>query len=470
MRLCEALKVRKGEIVSFVGAGGKTTAMFRLSRELADQGWRVIATTTTMIRPPLAGQAPALIVNRDRAELLRATRKALGCGSLVVAASNYLAHENKLQGIGPDLVPALLELADAVLVEADGSKGLPIKAPAAHEPVVPAATSLLVPVVGIDAVGRPLNGATAHRPELLSIVTGLAQGEQITIGALATLLTHEQGSLKGAPPHARVIPLINKVEDVASLAQAQEIARRIKRHRALNRVLIGAVAGEDPIAECWRRVAAVVLAAGASTRLGSPKQLLHVPRSGGMEYLAGRTMIEQVLATVRATSVDEVIVVLGYQAERISEHVPPWCRIVLNRDWAEGISSSIRAGLAALQGFCAQPGAPGQAEAALFVLVDQPYVRSQDIELVLQASYGSQKAIVVPTYQGRHGNPVLFDQTLFPALQRLRGDVGGRQLLTQFQDQLLTVEMPSADPFLDIDTPADYRDFLTRDERTETHQ
>ena len=458
MRLCEALRVRKGDIVSFVGAGGKTTAMYRLGRELADQGWRVIVTTTTMIRPPFSSQAQALIVHQDRTELLRCTLQALGCGSPVAVASDYLKNENKLKGIGPDLVPALLELADAVLVEADGSRGLPIKAPAAHEPVVPAQTTLLVPMVGMDAVGQPLTGTIAHRPELLSTVTGLAQGDEITVDVLARLLTHEHGSLKGTPPGTRVIPLINKVEDAASLARAREVARQIKGHGALTRVLIGAVARDDPIAEAWRRVAAVVLAAGASTRLGSPKQLLHV---------AGRTMIEHVLDTVKATSVDEVIVVLGYSAQQISEHVPPWCTIVLNEDWASGISSSIRAGLEALEGHSTRLGASGKVEAALFVLVDQPYMQSQDIEVVLQAYYGGQKAIVIPTCRGRHGNPVLFDQSLFPALKRLRGDLGGRQLLTRFQDQLLTVEMPSADLFLDIDTPADYRDFLKRDEGAE---
>ena len=458
MRLCEALQIRKGDIVSFVGAGGKTTAMYRLGRELADQGWRVIATTTTMMRPPFSSQAQALIVHQDRTELLRCTLQALDYGSPVAVASDYLKSKNKLKGIGPDLVPALLELADAVLVEADGSRGLPIKAPAAHEPVVPAQTTLLVPMVGMDAVGQPLTGTTAHRPELLSTVTGLAQGDEITVDVLARLLTHEHGSLKGTPPGTRVIPLINKVEDAASLARAREVARQIKGHSALTRVLIGAVARDDPIAEAWRRVAAVVLAAGASTRLGSPKQLLPV---------AGRTMIEQVLDTVKASSVDAVIVVLGYSAQQISEHVPPWCTIVLNEDWASGISSSIRAGLEALENHSTRLGASGKVEAALFVLVDQPYMQSQDIELVLQAYYGGQKAIVIPTCRGRHGNPALFDQSLFPALKRLRGDVGGRQLLAQFQDQLLTVEMPSANLFLDIDTPADYRDFLKRDEGAE---
>jgi molybdenum cofactor cytidylyltransferase len=456
MRLCTALEVGKGDLVSFVGAGGKTTAMYCLGHELARQGWRVIITTTTMIRPPSASQTTALLVNQDHTDLRRATRRALDCGSPVVVASDYLRRENKLKGIELDQMAGLLELADAVLVEADGSRGLSIKAPAAYEPIVPAETNVLVPVVGLDVIGHPLTGAVAHRPELLSAVTGLAQGEEITVAALARLLTHEQGALKGAPPHARVIPLLNKAEDAASLARARNIAGQIKSHSALTRVLIGAVAREDPIAESWRRVAAVVLAAGASTRLGSPKQLLQV---------AGQTLIERVLKTVRASRVDDVVVVLGQHAETIREYVPAWCRTALNRDWADGISSSIRTGIESLEDHSIQPGAPGKAEAALFVLVDQPFLRSQDIDLILQTYYGSQEAIVVPTHQGRYGNPVLFDQCLFPDLKRLRGDVGGRQLLAHFQDRLLTVEMPSADLFLDIDTPADYLDLLKREER-----
>ena len=443
MHLCEALQVRKGEVVSFVGAGGKTTAMYRLGHELAAQSWRVITTTTTMIRPPSPEQTPALLVERNPRRVLRQAREALLHKRLVTVASEQLETENKLKGIDPGLVTEFVELADAVLIEADGAKGRSVKAPAAHEPVVPSESTLLVPVVGIDAVGRRLSEETVHRPDLVAELTGLGRGQLISTSMLAGLLLHPQGALKGAPAGARVMPLINKVLDEVTLEAAREVAGSIKGNRSLARVLVGAVAADDPVIECWRRVSAVVLAAGESKRFGCPKQLLPV---------AGTTMLEHVLHAIRTTSLDEIVVVVGHSAGQIGRYIPSWCRMVLNEDWRAGISSSIRAGLEAVD---------HKAEAALFILADQPLITGAGIDRVLQAYYGHMKPVVVPVHQEQRGTPVLFDRCLFAALKSLRGDVGGRQILARFADEVLAVEMPSPEMFLDIDTPADYDRFLS---------
>jgi molybdenum cofactor cytidylyltransferase len=246
-----------------------------------------------------------------------------------------------------------------------------------------------------------------------------------------------------------VAPLINKVHDEATLVAARQVASRIKANPSLERVLIGAVGTDDPVIECWRRVSAVVLAAGASKRFGRPKQLLPI---------AGTTMIEHVLNVLRASSVDEVVVVLGHSAAQVAGRIPPGCRTVLNEDWEAGVSWSIRAGLEAID---------DKAEAALFVLADQPHINSEAIERILQAYYGSIKSIVVPAYRGQSGAPVLFDRSLFSALKALRGDVGGRQIIARFADQVLTVEMQSSDMFIDIDTPSDYEELRKRNERAE---
>jgi molybdenum cofactor cytidylyltransferase len=450
MRLWEALSVQKGEAVAFVGGGGKTTAMYRLGHELANQGWRVIVTTTTMIRPPTLESGEDLVVADDHAQALGLTKKALGQNHLVTLAAQHLPADNKLKGVPPDWIASLLPLADAVLIEADGSRGLPLKAPAAHEPVIPAETSLLVPIVGIDAVGLPLSEETVHRPALFAALTGLAPGDLIATAAVSALLVHPQGALKNAPAHARIVPLVNKVQSEAALDAARDIAARVMAHEGepeLQRVLIAAVATDDPVTECWRRVSAVVLAAGGSTRLGCPKQLLPVSGTPG----TGRTMIEHVLFGVMGTSVDEVIVVLGYAAAEIAPHIPAGCRTVLNPDWEAGISSSIRAGLEA---------AHRRAEAVLFVLADQPLLTGTALERILRVYYGTTKAIVAPVYRGQRGAPALFDRRLFPALRSLRGDVGGREVIRQFPRDVLAVEMGTPEMFLDVDTASDYEELL----------
>jgi molybdenum cofactor cytidylyltransferase len=316
--------------------------------------------------------------------------------------------------------------------------------------VIPAETSLLVPVVGIDAVGLLLSEETVHRPALVAALAGLALGDAITTAAVAALLMHPQAALKNAPAHARIIPLINKVHSEAALGAAREVAARVMGQEVepeLQRLLIAAVAASNPVIECWRHVSAVVLAAGGSSRLGRPKQLLSVSGTCG----TGRTMIEQVLHEVLGISVNQVIVVLGHAAAEIAPHIPASCRTVLNRDWEAGISSSIRAGLEAVQ---------RQTEAVLFVLADQPLLTATSLERILRAYYGTTKAIVAPSYRGQRGAPALFDRRLFPALRSLRGDVGGREVIRQFPDELLSVEMDTPEIFLDVDTASDYEELL----------
>lgn len=451
MHLSEALDVVKGDVISLVGAGGKTTAMYRLGCELAGRGWRVITTTTTMIHPPLSDQSQELIVE-DRADrALRRVGEALQLKNSITLASQRLSAENKLRGIEPEWVRSLRSLADVVIIEADGARGLPLKAPAAHEPVVPTETTLFIPVCGITALGRQLTAHAVHRPELVARLTGLACGELVTDEAIVRLLLHPLGGLKGAPAQARVQPLLNQVSNAESLAAARRIAARVKADPSVDRVLIGAVATESPVLEIWRRVAAVVLAAGESRRLGRPKQLLTVGQT---------TMIEHVSRTVLGAHLDQVVVVLGSRAAEIAPHVAPGARSVWNADWSSGISSSIRTGLSAVN---------ATMEAALFVLADQPQLTSSVLEHIVRAYYSSDKSIVVPAYQGRRGSPVLFDRRHFDELKALQGDVGGRAVAQRHPECVLEVELAedfdtsweAGEILADIDTPADYERFLT---------
>ncbi len=131
----------------------------------------------------------------------------------------------KLKGIDPSWVPALRQDFDLVLVEADGSRQLPIKAPGPHEPVIPAGTDLVVGVLGLDGLGRPMDGQTVHRPERFAAITGCAAGAPIGWEHLAALLRHPEGLWKGASA-ARAL-LLNKADrapKLPSLSQLRALA------------------------------------------------------------------------------------------------------------------------------------------------------------------------------------------------------------------------------------------------------
>lgn len=247
MNLIEAFGIRPDEVISIVGGGGKTTLMFALALELLQRGRKVITTTTTRIgaTEPEKFNSSLLMEEDERILLSTLPENLLNYAHLTVVRK--ISPENdKLLGYSPEVIDliAKLNLAD-IIVEADGARGKPIKAPNATEPVIPASTTLVIPVVGMDALGTKLNEDNAFRPEIISQLTGLKPGEPITEEAIVTLLTHPQGIAKGTPANARIVPLLNKA-DKSNLAAAESIARKIlDKDSRIQRVVMGQIATNE---------------------------------------------------------------------------------------------------------------------------------------------------------------------------------------------------------------------------------
>jgi len=185
-------------------------------------------------------------------------------------------------------------------------------------------------------------------------------------------------------------------------------------------------------------IAAVVLAAGSSSRMGKPKQTLQ---------LEGWSMLERVLQTLSQTKVDRVVVVLGAHSSAVRGGVKFGReKVVLNPRFKEGMSGSLRIGLAEVE----------EADAAIIVLGDQPFVSPGTIDRIIDAYVSSKSPVVVPVYRGRRGNPVLFDRSLFPQIRRIRGDVGAKSVVAGNEDKLLQVDVNDEGILVDIDTPSDY--------------
>jgi molybdenum cofactor cytidylyltransferase len=438
MQLKKALAVNRGEVISLVGAGGKTTTMFRVAEELAAQGWRVITTTTTMIWQE-QGREP-LIVEDDTGRLVDTVRAALSGSHQVTVAAGVDEARGKLIGLQPSVVEALSALpdVDAIIVEADGAKGRSLKAPADHEPVIPSSTTLLVPMAAVDALGQRLDERVIHRPEIVARLAGVQIGAVIDASLMSTVLLHPHGGLKNAPDQARIVPLLNKVYD-GYVESGRKLAASLLEEPRVDRVLLTAVAEADPVEEVWPRVGAIVLAAGGSSRFGSPKQLLP---------WKGQTLLQHVVNTVLDSSVQQVVVVLGHQAGRMRELLGDRPgTMVINEEWEQGQSSSVGAGLEALA---------ANFQACLFVLADQPNITSSLIDDLLTRYRRTLALVVAPVHRGQRGNPVLFDRELFPDLLDLKGDEGGRSIIERHRSQLELVEVADETVFLDIDSVSDY--------------
>jgi probable selenium-dependent hydroxylase accessory protein YqeC len=192
------------ELVSIVGAGGKSTILFALGRDLAAAGARVILTTTTRVGENQPGEPicwcsePAVV------------EAALAPGVPVFVAAGRAP--GKIVGPSPAAVDLLFEGtgADYVVVEADGAAGMAIKAPAGHEPVIPSGSTTVVVVASIAAVGQPIS-AVAHRPDRVASLIGAQPGDRLTLDGIAAVLLHPAGGIKGVPESARVVMAITGV-------------------------------------------------------------------------------------------------------------------------------------------------------------------------------------------------------------------------------------------------------------------
>jgi molybdenum cofactor cytidylyltransferase len=188
------------------------------------------------------------------------------------------------------------------------------------------------------------------------------------------------------------------------------------------------------------RTGIVILAAGASTRMGQPKQLL-VHRE--------QTLLQRAVETALAAACGQVVVVLGAHEELVRQQLRRLpVMIATNEEWWVGMSSSIRTGLAAL--LATRP----ELEAVVIMLCDQPFVTSGLIDELRATHRRTGKPIVASAYGGGFGVPALFDKTMFGKLAELNGNEGARKLIAAHADAVATVSFPQA--VMDVDTPQDF--------------
>lgn len=198
-----------------------------------------------------------------------------------------------------------------------------------------------------------------------------------------------------------------------------------------------------PVERPGSSVGGILLAAGASSRLGQSKQLLDFRGSPLVRHIA-----QQALASTLAS----LTVVVGHRAADVTSALAGLkIHVVENPSYGQGQSTSLRAGLVSF---------PRDLSAALILLVDQPFVDTALINRLIGLYEESRAQIVAPRFAGRRGNPVIFDRALFPELLTVVGDTGARDVISRHRDRLVTLELPDDHAFQDVDTWDDYRQIL----------
>ena len=228
------------ELISLVGAGGKTSIMCGLAQELKAFGKKVLVTTTTNIALSETSKADRLVID-DSKDIRFLSR--VEPGTIVCLGSAMSNDKGKLKGIDREFIDAIYQehLFDYVVVEADGSKRRPIKAPAHYEPVIPRETTRVVGLIGLDALGKSITEDYVHRPNLFCSITGKKMGDIIDRKCLTDLILAKDGLFKDAPRGCRKYVVFNKADHGDREKEAQMTVHELREMKSpVNGLIIAA--------------------------------------------------------------------------------------------------------------------------------------------------------------------------------------------------------------------------------------
>ncbi len=451
-----ALRLKESPQIALVGSGGKTTWMFKLARALHAKYDTLILTTTTHLASWQLQFADHHRVVSGHADL-PGDIEALPPGLVLFTGPDIQGE--RVSGLNAELVGALQEKACKakfpVLIEADGSRQRPLKAPAEYEPVIPDAIDGVIVLAGLRGLDRQLDDQYVHRPDKFSELSGIAIGDRVTVNGVARVLVDPNGGLKGIPRKSRRVALLTQADGTRKKSQAGSLAEKLLG--PYDAVFIGELSrGADISSESdaaknveveiqsaqlvavHERMAGVILAAGGSTRFkGQYKQLLDWD---------GVPVVRHVAQNAIRAGLSPTVVVTGAGASAVKGALNGLSvEVVQNSNWEAGQSTSLRAALQTI---------PDDVGAVMFLLVDQPQISVTLIRTLMEAHRKTLAPVVAPLIDGDRGNPVIFDRRTFSDFNELKGDVGGRAIYSRFR--VNWIPWHDSRMRMDIDTESDY--------------
>ncbi len=445
-------------VVSFYGAGGKSSLIHKLAHEIAAAGGKALLTTTTRIYRP----AGLPLICEPALDL--AVEKLLehfASGDLAVLGKSILP-DGKVAGIDPEQVAYLREqLQVPVLVEADGAKGRSLKGYAHYEPVIPPASDWIIPVLGGDALGKKISSANTHRVDYFTTATGTREDDVVTEEIIARSFCFMLDAALAQAPRAQSCLVINKVDLLANPgAVALKVASLLKNNfksYSPGKLLVTEALQPGPVKITLNlsstgspvTVACIILAAGKSTRMGLDKVFLRA---------RGKTILERTMEEAAASGLNQLIIVTTPGMKNLpstmkaDQALDLAIKMIENRDYRKGMSTSLKAGLQTVN-----PDTQG----VLFALGDQPHVSARVYKKIREEFSHNLPLVTCPVYKGSRGNPVLFDRRTWSKLMDQSGDRGGRDVINNLKpEQVDFVEVETPAVLWDIDSPDDYLAYL----------
>lgn len=384
-------------LVAIVGGGGKTTMLYALGRYLQNRGAKVLLSTTAQMLPPQKKEALLWLSPTSPPPVCRDHLYLWG------AAINHLG---KVVGVRRDLLAPHLSTYDYILVEADGSRGLPLKFWGADEPVLPQGVTDVLCIASDAAVGKPVE-EVLHRWQLA----------QQTIAMPPVVDEHLWHGLRRYQHFflQKIAPAGTKIMMIDRRSSAEQF----------------------PVPS----IAALVLAAGAGSRFGGGKLT---------EILHGKPVISWLLRMLNGTALYPKTVVGGSDERVRHEAENYYFQYCKNEQWAEGMGSSLRVGINHILKFS------GRLQGVLVFLGDMPAVKRETVLLMCASVMERNPDVAYPVYNGQRGHPVYFSRACFSELLKLTGDAGGRAILNELPNQL-PIEVDDEGVILDIDQRDDLK-------------
>ncbi|MDF3809844.1 molybdopterin-binding/glycosyltransferase family 2 protein [Rhodopseudomonas sp. BAL398] len=407
--------------------------------------------TLPAFKPVVAGEmiATVKIIPFGVAGTLRDAAVAAAAGGALRIAPFVISRVGVVSTQLPGLAPKVIEKTLRVTAERLAPAGAAIIAErrVAHDQAALAAA--IEELIGLGAELVIVFGASAiadRRDVIPAAIEGIGGaiahfGMPVDPGNLLLIGSASGVPVLGAPGCARS-PVENGFDWVLMrLLAGLEVTRQDITGLGVGGLLMEIVTRPQPrlpVADGNRDVAAIILAAGRSTRMGGPNKLL--------AELNGKALVRIVAERVLASKASSVIVVTGHQADKVEAALHGLkVRVVHNPDFAEGLASSVKAGIAAV---------PASADGAVVCLGDMPLIDSELLDRLIAAFAPDRGSLIaVPVSDGRRGNPVLWSRRFFAELMTLDGDIGARHLIAKHSEAVAEVPVEGRGAFLDIDTP-----------------